>query len=135
MPLGVSSVQWDMRIARGGGVSWAFSVFKAGGIEPYNIAGHTFEWLVKAQPSDVSPLIKLTTDGSPTPTGAGTLTTLIQPLLSSVILALTQTATSALTAPFQGYHALWMDYADPSSARNLFWGQFYLDPAPQPQGA
>lgn len=132
MPIGVSSVQWDMRIAWGGSVSWAFSMFKAGGIEPYAIVGHTFEWVVKANPTDVSPLIRITSDGTPTPANAGTLTLVTSTLLSSVVLALAPPATSALSAPFQGYHALWMDYASTASARNLLWGQFYLDPAIQP---
>jgi hypothetical protein len=52
--------------------------------------------------------------------------------LSSVILTLKPPATSALNlsqAGFAGYHALWMDYADAANATNLFWGQFYIDPA------
>ena len=132
MPLGVSSVQWDMRIAWGGKVAWAFSLFNPAGIEPFPPAGHTFEWLVKQNVSDSSPLIKVTSDGSPSPASAGTLTVQSTAVLTSVILTLQRPATTGLSAPFSGYHALWMDYADANNAVNLLWGQFYLDPSIQP---
>jgi hypothetical protein len=135
MPLGVSSMQWDLRIAWNSKVSWAFSLFQPGGIVPYNLTGHTFAWVMKLNPADVSPLILLTTDGglsSPIPANAGTLVEVTSTDLSSVILTLYPPATSALSltnAGFGGFHALWMDYADAQQATNLFWGQFYVDPA------
>jgi hypothetical protein len=128
-------MQWDLRIAWNSKVSWAFSLFQPGGIVPFNLSGHTFGYVVKLNPADVSPLILLTNDGgmgSPIPVGAGTLVPVTTTDLSSVILTLKPPATSALNlsqAGFAGYHALWMDYADAANATNLFWGQFYIDPA------
>lgn len=122
-----------MRIAWGGKVAWGFSLFNPGDtIDPFPLAGHTFEWLVKQNVTDSSPLIKITSDGSPTPANAGTLVVQSTALLSSLILTLQVPATSGLSVPFSGYHALWMDHADAVNAVNLLWGQFYVDPSIQP---
>jgi hypothetical protein len=130
MPLGVASMQWDMRMPWGSKVAWAFNMFQAGGIVPYTITGHTFEYVVKAQPSDVSPIFKITSDGGVQTPGSLVLQTTTDE--SSVILTLYPAATKTLTAPLQAYHALWMDYADTQNARNLMWGSFFLDPSIQP---
>lgn len=135
MPLGVSSMQWDLRIAWNSKTAWAFSLFQPGGIEPYTLTGHTFGYVVKTNPTDVSPVILITSDGgggAPIPANAGTLALVTSAELASVILTLQVPATAGLpmsAGGYQGYHALWMDYADPLLARNLFWGQFYVDPA------
>lgn len=131
MPLGVSSVQWDMRMAWGSKTAWAFNMFKPGGIAPYTLAGHTFEYIVKAAPAG-SALIKITSDTGPVPANAGTLTEVVTASLASLILTLYPPATLPLTAPLTAYHALWMDYGDANNARNLFWGNLYLDPSVQP---
>lgn len=133
MPIGVSSVQWDMRIPWGSNVQWAFNMFQPGGITPYTISGHTFAYVVRAAPASSELVIAISSDGElgPTPAGAGELTLSSTPMLSSVVLSLYPAATSALTPPLTYYHALWMDYDNPSTARNLFWGSFLVDPAVQ----
>jgi hypothetical protein len=131
MPLGVSSMQWDLRMAWGSFTQWSFNAFQPGGIVPYTLAGHTFAYVVKTNVTDASPAILITSDGSPSPANAGSLVVQTSSQLASLILTLQPPATLPLNAPYQGYHALWMDYAVANSARNLFWGQFYLDPSIQ----
>lgn len=132
MPIGVSSVQWDLRMAWGSLTAWSFNMFQSGGIVPYTLTGHTFQYLVKTNPTDSVPVIKINSDSGLIPPNAGSLVAQSNASLASVILTLNKAATTGLTAPYQGYHALWMDYADPNLARNLVWGQFFLDPSIQP---
>ncbi|HUN38485.1 MAG TPA: hypothetical protein VMU95_41370 [Trebonia sp.] len=135
MPLGVSSLQWDLRMAWGSFTQWSFNMFQPGGIVPYPPAEHTFAYVVKTNVTDADPVILLTSDGgdaSPIPSGGGELAVQSSSLLTSVILTINPAATLPLGAPYQGYHALWMDYDVAGSERNLFWGQFYLDPSIQP---
>jgi hypothetical protein len=132
--LGNSSIQFDERSAWGSNVSWTLQMWQSDGVTPFVIAGHTFEYVVKVNTADTSSVIKLRSDvpGSPTPVGGGLLTVVTAPLLAAVQFTLYPPATTALVPPLQCYHALWMDYADPVNALNLFWGNWYLDPAIQP---
>jgi len=132
MPLGVSSVQWDLRVPAGSNIQWQIQMWVTGGITPFPITGHTFQYIVRdAQGSSGNILVKLRSDvpGTPTPVGGGLLSITNTALLTAVNLALYPPATSPLAAPGTFYHALWMDYADPVNAANIFWGTFFTDPA------
>jgi hypothetical protein len=135
MALGSSSNQWDLRLPWGGNTTWDIQLWTGDdGTDPFPPGSHTFEYVVKAAPADTSPIIKITSDhaGSPTPAGAGEITIAGNSLLTTLTLALYPPASQALTPPGTWFHALWMDYADPEFATNLFWGQWMLDPAIQP---
>lgn len=132
MPLGVSSVQWDLRLPWGSNVQWQFQLWQPGGITPFVVAGHTFEYIVRD--ASQNQVIKLRSDvpGSPSPAGAGLLAVVSNASLAAINFGLYPPATTALVPPLTYYHALWMDYADPVNATNLFWGQWFLDQAVQP---
>lgn len=135
MPLGSSSNQWDLRLPWGSNTTWQIQLWTgADGTDPFPLAAHTFEYVVKVNPTDTVPVIRLRSDqpGTPTPAGGGTITTSSTPTLTTVTLAMYPPASQALVPPGTWYHALWMDYADAVNATNLFWGQWMLDPAIQP---
>lgn len=133
--LGSSSVQWDLRAPLGSNISWTLSMFQADGITPFVMTGHTFEYVVKDEPGGQpgTTLIRLRSDasGSPTPAGGGLVSVAVTSVLAAVMFALYPPATTPLAVGTY-YHAMWMDYADPVNALNLFWGQFMIDPAVQP---
>lgn len=134
--LGNQSNQFDVRMPLGSQASWTISMFEQDGITPFAIAGHTFQYVVSTAPVGASPagtvIIQLESDnsGNPTPSGGGLITVASSSVDSSVTLALFPPATSALT-PITYYHALWMDYADPVNAYNMWWGQMMIDPTVQ----
>ena len=135
--LGNQSVAFDLRMPAGSGAPWVVSMYQPDGISPFAIAGHTFEYVVSTAPFGASPagtvVIRLQSDapGSPTPAGGGLITVTSSTVLSAVQFTLYPPATTPL-APSVYYHSMWMDYADPVNAMNLFWGQLMLDPAVQP---
>lgn len=136
MPLASTSTQLDMRVPFGSNVGWTFSMYQADGITPFVVAGHTFEYIVASGNPEAPPVtnvIRLRSDqaGSPLPVGGGLLTVINTAVQTGLQLALYPPATTPLAIGAY-YHALWMDYADPVNALNLWWGQFYLDPAVQP---
>lgn len=137
MPLGNSSVQWDTRLPVGSKWAWTLSMYQSDGVTPFVIAGHTFEYVIRSSPADTgTPLVRLRSDvpGSPIPSGGGLLAVVSTSVQAAVQLTLYPPGTSSavfLTVPGTYYHALWMDYASPQNAMNLFWGQFMLDAAAQ----
>lgn len=132
MPLGVSSVQWDLRIPWGSNVQWQIQLWRTEGIEPFPITGHTFEYVVRDAPAgNLIVALKSDVPGTPVPVGGGLLSIVNQTNLAAVNLAMYPPATKTLTPPLTYFHALWMDYADPVNATNLFWGQWYVDAAAQ----
>lgn len=133
MPMGSSSLQWDLRVPWGSKMSWNVQLWQGDGTEPYALSP-TFEYVVKANVTDSSPLIRLRSDvpASPVPSGAGLLSTAVSLSLNQLTIALYPPATSALVPPVTYWHALWMNYGDPVNAQNLFWGQFFLDTSIQP---
>jgi hypothetical protein len=137
MSIGNQSAAFDIRMPLGSNSSWTLSMYQADGISPFVIAGHTFEYLVSTAPPGASPsgtvVIRLRSDvpASPTPAGGGLINVISSAVQSAVQFAMYPPATTPLSAQTY-YHALWMDYADPANAYNLFWGQLMLDPAVQP---
>jgi hypothetical protein len=135
--LGNQSAALDIRMPLGSNSSWTVNLFQADGISPFVISGHTFEYIVSTAPfgapSPGTTVIRLRSDtpGSPTPAGGGLITVVSTSTVAGINFALYPPATTPLT-PITYYHALWMDYADPVNAYNLFWGQLMLDPAVQP---
>jgi len=135
--LGNQSAAFDLRMPLGSNSSWTMSMYQADGISPFLIAGHTFEYVVSTAPfgaaSPGTVVVRLRSDatGSPTPAGGGLVSVISNSVQAAVAFALYPPATSPLT-PATYYHAMWMDYADPVNALNLFWGQLMLDPAVQP---
>jgi len=110
-------------------------MFQSDGITPFLISGHTFEYVVNTEPGGTAgtEVIRLRSDsqGSPVPPGGGLISIISTSVQAAIQLALYPPATTPLT-PTTYYHALWMDYADPVNALNLWWGQLMIDPAVQP---
>ncbi len=137
MAIGNQSAAFDIRAPIGSQIAWTMSMYQADGISPFVIAGHTFEYIVSTAPFGASPpgttVIKLRSDvpSSPTPAGGGSILVVSTAVQSAIQFALYPPATTPLS-PSTYYHAMWMDYADPVNALNLFWGQLMLDPAVQP---
>lgn len=133
MPMGSSSLQWDLRVPWGSKIAWNVQLWQGDGTEPYALSP-TFEYVVKANVTDSSPVIRLRSDvpASPVPTNGGLVSTSVSVNLNVLTITLAPPATSALVPPLVYYHALWMNYGDSSNAQNLFWGQFFLDTSIQP---
>jgi hypothetical protein len=106
------------------------------GLTPFPIAGATFEYVVSTGPfgqAGATEVIRLQSDdqGNPIPTGGGLITVIDTSVQTGIVFALYPPATTPLQAS-TFYHALWMNYADPVNAVNLWWGSLFLDPAVQP---
>jgi len=111
---------------------WAFTFTIAapfyGPSTPYPITGATWEYVVRANATDVgTPLIDITT----TPTSAGLITVTSTGSLSQVLLAIYPPATATLT-PGSFYHALWMWPGNSTSAFTWVTGQLVVQGNPQP---
>lgn len=125
MAVGILTLPWDLRLPQGGQQTVKFLLKQANGITPYDITGRTFEYVVRADPTDTgSPLVQITT----ALTTQGQL--VVDTAKSSVSLNLLSAATAGLS-PETYYHAFWMDPGQPS-AFNWFAGKFFVDPASQP---
>jgi hypothetical protein len=136
VPIGNQSMQFDIRAPLGSNVSWSMYMYQSDGITPFLIAGHTFEYVVRTGPfgsAGATEVIRLQSDvpGSPVPAGGGLIAVVNTAVQTGIQLALYPPATTPLS-PQVYYHALWMDYADPVNALNLWWGQLMLDAAVQP---
>jgi hypothetical protein len=136
--LGSSSIQFDIRMPLGSNATWQMGMYQDDGVTPFPlITAHTFEYVCYTAPPGSSPpgseIIRLRSDfpGFPVPVAGGLLALISNPVLAAVSWALYPAAT-VLLSPATYFHALWMDYADPANATNLWWGNLYIDPAVQP---
>lgn len=134
--LGNQSQQFDIRMPIGSNSSWSLYMYQSDGVTPFLITGHTFEYVVMTGPFGQAgsvEVIRLRSDtpGSPVPSGGGLIALINTTVQTGISFALYPPATTPLN-PSTYYHALWMDYADPVNALNLWWGQLMLDPTVQP---
>jgi hypothetical protein len=131
--LGSSSSQWDLRVPMGSKSSWDLTMYQSDGLSPFVIAGHTFEYIVRTAPTAPDPpLVQLQSDvpAGPIPAGGGLIVVSVTPVSAVLTFAIYPPATALVPGTY--FHGMWMDYADPVNAYNLFWGNFYIDPAVQP---
>lgn len=125
MTVGILTLDWDLKLPKGGQQGVKFAMKQADGITSYSLIGKTFEYVVRTDPDGAgTPVIAITT----ALTTKGQLT--VDLAFSIVTLNLLSGATTALNTGTY-YHALWMD-PGLSTAFNWFAGKFILQPASQP---
>lgn len=136
--IGNQSQQFDIRAPIGSNITWTMYLYEGqDGVTPFSVAGLTFEYVVWTAPPGSSPagevVIRIQSDnqGNPVPSGGGLITIINTSVQTGIQWALYPPATAPLL-PSTYYHAMWMAYADPVNATNLWWGQLMLDPAVQP---
>lgn len=123
MATSITTQQWNLQVPAGALQEWVFTFAQADGT-PYPLAGTTWEYVARTQPTDTgTPLVKLTTAAS----AQGHLT--VDETDSQVTFTLYPAATASLT-PGSYYHALWMD---PGTADAYPWLTGALQVAGNPQ--
>jgi hypothetical protein len=123
--VGILTLNWDLKLPRGGQQSVRFALKQANGITPFPVNARTFEYVVRPDANGTgTPLVSITS----ALTAQGQL--VIDTVSSIITMNLLAVATSGLTTG-NYYHALWMDPGQ-STAFNWFAGKFILQPASQP---
>ena len=125
-----SSVQpWNLRMPAGSAQAWTFTLTTQtdAGYFPYPVGAATWEYVARISPTDTSiPLFSVTT----ALTANGEITAVTSAVLSQVMLAISATATAAIT-PGTYYHCLWMNPGT-AAALAVFDGNLLIAGAPIP---
>lgn len=122
---------WSLTIAAGSEAQYSFTLSvinpTTGQSTPFNIAGATWEYIVRSSPADTTPggVFEITT----TANAAGVLVVTSTATLSQVQLTIYSAATATL-APGQYYHALWMN---PGASNQYAWVSGTLTVVANPQ--